>query len=496
MVKRNAILQPLLLGAVLALGFGIVWGLIAAWCVTVAEQAARAGKVYRNIQVLLDGTPVIQSYSYSYGYYLRMTYETLDGQPITLGDDSRSLHGTSLRRPPGKHGRWMGLNWRQRLVTFQDDSGQVPVYWYLIHNGELDGAAYFVGYHGESRLRLGYIGRKGFRRDEPPADELFPIDGRRMPAYDISGVISGQNYYWRRYYYQLRYDAAGRIPGWMVYLISDDRLMEIDLHGRSVRTLLESPGLLAVGAVEPALPSAGGQDPKIARDWLAVRTEDRILILDSDGKQHRSYTIPARLRKEDFTLYELGDATVMALVTRQFRRDGRTRYAFSWFNSQGGDLRQKTVDVESGSWSSRPGVAACILGAAIPAPALYTPFVLVALPREYRGSGEFPDYPSALSQAFSDTWPMLLVVNLLGVALAWVCARRQRRHAQPWSGVWVGFVFLFGVPGLVGYLFCRGWPVRKACPACNRPVPRDRQRCSACHEEFPEPAPEGIEVLV
>jgi hypothetical protein len=48
---------------------------------------------------------------------------------------------------------------------------------------------------------------------------------------------------------------------------------------------------------------------------------------------------------------------------------------------------------------------------------------------------------------------------------------------------------------LVGYLFHRRWPVMDACPACGRPVPRDRDSCAACGAEFPPPALKGIEVF-
>ena len=54
---------------------------------------------------------------------------------------------------------------------------------------------------------------------------------------------------------------------------------------------------------------------------------------------------------------------------------------------------------------------------------------------------------------------------------------------------------LTGLPGLVGYLFHRRWPVLEACPACGRTVPRDRDACAACGTEFPPPPLKGIEVF-
>ena len=43
------------------------------------------------------------------------------------------------------------------------------------------------------------------------------------------------------------------------------------------------------------------------------------------------------------------------------------------------------------------------------------------------------------------------------------------------------------MPGWIGYRFGRRWPVIEPCPACGRPVPRDREVCAACHREFPLP---------
>jgi hypothetical protein len=47
----------------------------------------------------------------------------------------------------------------------------------------------------------------------------------------------------------------------------------------------------------------------------------------------------------------------------------------------------------------------------------------------------------------------------------------------------------------LGYLFCRRWPPQEPCPACSHEAPRDRESCAACGADFPEPAPEGIEVF-
>src|SRR4030067_683646 len=76
--------------------------------------------------------------------------------------------------------------------------------------------------------------------------------------------------------------------------------------------------------------------------------------------------------------------------------------------------------------------------------------------------------------AFWHTWPGLLISLVLSAGALWVCVRRQRQYALPWTPIWAVFVFVFGIPGLLGYLFHRAWPVREECPACGEPSPHDR----------------------
>ena len=91
MMKRVATFQPLFLAVLLAAGFGIVWGFVVGWGISMVEQAARSGKVYESLYVRADGTPVIQSYSR--GDYYNRTYRTLDGQPLEISPREDGLTG-------------------------------------------------------------------------------------------------------------------------------------------------------------------------------------------------------------------------------------------------------------------------------------------------------------------------------------------------------------------------------------------------------------------
>jgi hypothetical protein len=105
------------------------------------------------------------------------------------------------------------------------------------------------------------------------------------------------------------------------------------------------------------------------------------------------------------------------------------------------------------------------------------------------------DLAAALESAGLEIWPALLVVCVVAGILAGLCYRRQRRYAVPGTVAWIVFVFLTGVPGMLGYLLHRRWPVLELCPTCEKAAPRDRNACAHCRTEFPRPAPKATEVF-
>jgi hypothetical protein len=110
-------------------------------------------------------------------------------------------------------------------------------------------------------------------------------------------------------------------------------------------------------------------------------------------------------------------------------------------------------------------------------------------------SGADDDYRSALGRTVRKSWPGLLAVCLVGVAGAWTCYRRQRQYAASGTWLWVAFVFLGGIPGLLAYLVHRAWPARLPCDACGAAAPRDRPSCAFCRADFPLPKRRGTEVF-
>jgi hypothetical protein len=107
-------------------------------------------------------------------------------------------------------------------------------------------------------------------------------------------------------------------------------------------------------------------------------------------------------------------------------------------------------------------------------------------------------YTESLAQFVTDLLAGLIGIHLLCGMLAWVSYRHGSLYALPRSHrlAWAAFVFLFGLPGWIGFLTHRRWPVLERCPSCTQQVPADRDACSACAKPFPESALKGIEVFV
>ena len=495
MSERSRILQPLCLAGMLAVGAGIVWALAAVWSIATVDQATREHRRFEQVAVRIDGTPVIRTYPG--GPAGETTHRTLKGEPLEVRSQNE-LRSAYLASVPRRPRLFFRAGWSERLRMFTDNRRPVT-YWYLVHNGEIEGEGYFVGYNSKTKRRVGYMGLAGFRPDKPPPGERFPLDGRMLrysgPVAHNAGrfVLAGEMIH------QASYDVAGGVPRWRVYLASGRGLLEIDLGGRSVRTLLESARLISVGVLDQAVELDRQEDSKLAfpiKQYVAARGRDEVFLLDATGKLFGTYPIPETLRGEPFWFYLLSDDRAMLHCGLSYV-DGRYMHELFWINQQGEVVDREEVTLQRGSSTQAPAVAPWLLCLEVPAPAIVMSVTTLAALWEYLERGGEADYSAALAlaRALSNAWPALLALHALAAGLAWLCYRRQRRYAMGWTRVWVAFVFLFGVPGLLGYLFHRRWPVRVRCEECGVAVPRDRESCSGCGSDFAEPSARGIEVF-
>lgn len=500
MRRHGAIGQPLLLATALAVGAGVVWAMAVGWGMMVGGQLLRGEREYESLVLQVDGTPLIQTRSGDY-YYVE-TYRTLDGKPVAAEEVRFGLYAAALDAAPPARRDLGRMEWRYRILGYTD-LREPPIIWYLIHSGQREGSGYFAGYDSESKQPVGYIGRGGSRPDTPPHEDRFPVDSRRLGHRNNFGAVSSYDYPDGREPY--RYSSGGRpakgqIPPSTVFLISGERLLEVDLQERAVREVMTAPELVSVNLTRRALPEIPPNDddestsrPVLSQN-LAVRLKDRILVRDTLSGQRRRYQIPSELGRRHFSFVELADGTAIAWLTGP-RGGPLRRNELCWFDPSGQILRREEVLLKSRGSYLGPKTQALLQALELPAPVAMTLAATVFEPRRYLSRGKASTYGEALAEVASDFWPALVVTYLLGVGLAWVCRRRQQQYAARWTALWIVFVFVFGAAGIFGYLLHRSWAARPACPKCGRPSPRDREACFACGADFPEPAPKGIEVF-
>jgi len=492
MPQRSAIYRPLSLAAVLALGAGVLLALAVFWTGSIVSQFDRPEGVYRSFIVSGDGTPFMRTYDDSH-----VTCETLEGKALDPERRDRipSLGQAMLPPPQPPAGPLFEVGWSSRIVLFADP-GPPSLAWYFLHDGQADGAGYFAGFDVKTKRPIGYLGARGFRPDEPPADDWFPMDGRLMQAEAAFDTVGRTGAWGSMVQHYRRFVRDERFPASAVFMLSGNRLLEVDFAKRSVRTILEGESLLGVNLFQQPAPfEINGEKTVIPRlkQYLAARSGDRVLVVDPQAGLQRAYILPEKIRRQRLHFCELDNRTGVALLM-----DARAR-AFGQelvlFDPAGKVLRQAAIPSQPGRLLDRPSTLAWGCAAAIPVP-IVAPFVVPSgYVREYLWSGEVSSFARASGRALAQTWPQLLIVFLLSASMAWLCYRRQKRFALPHTARWVAFVFLGGVPGLIGYLLHRRWPPRVACPACAVPAPRDRDACAHCGAEFGPPARKGIEVV-
>ena len=498
MTHKTGIYQRLGVALVVALGFEVVIAVVGGWAISTWESFQPREGVNESLLVCWDGKPLIYSYSYNqYGASLSNTtgtFRTLDGSPApSSGGSISQMRGASLPIP--QYTGVFPLQGYTRIGRFSDGQ-QPPVFWYFVDDGARDGRGYFEGYDSQSRRRTGYIGRSGFRRDRPPVEDWFPMDGDKL-ASDAAFTQHSVSAFPIEFNQSQSFNFPGaEFPAGKVGMISSKKVLEIDLRKGSVTTIFESPDVISAEilfTVEKEKTKGKGETYQNYRERLTVRTSDRIVVLGAEGKRQTVFEIPGDLRDQDFTMYELEGGKALLTTDRPVSKHGNP-IDLIWIDGSGKVLRRETA-VLNRSYRVDEGSEERSSALLVPAPAMLAFFAAAVFPRDALSSGSAAKYSAALAHSLTRLAVPLLLVSLLSVILAALCWRRHRRYFQPASGLWFVFVLLMGLPGLVGYLFHRRWPVREDCPACGRFVPRDRDACAACGAEFPPPPRKGIEVF-
>jgi hypothetical protein len=470
METRFGRLQSLLLGIVLAIGAALVWALavtiLTAMVTGLFPSRTIKQGFYERLFVLLDGTPVIESGNNG---YLTPDHKRIpDSKHI---GDLPTLTGSDLFGPECP--KQDTLAWGHRIVGTWS-SGEDKGRWYFVHDATPYGRGYFVGYDDETNLPIGCMGRDGFQRDIPAADQQFIVGGSKM--FRSQAVIGPHENTW--------------------YLVADDGLMKIDLKARTIKPLWKGSDLISA-AIAPKDSTAQQKTSEDTPQALVIllRTPNKVIALNFDGTVHATYVLPAEMQIDNFgfALFPNNQAFI--------RLSSRDKELF-WIDTSGKIVRHERVDLRHEDskfylpWPNRIAHYA-LMAFVVPSPGgivgvlICNPWDIYNTPWRMRAM----DYSTALWQALQDVRLLLAVNSVISVIVAFLCYRRQRKYGLTWTWAWVAFVLLFGLPAYFGYLAHRTWPARLACPNCGKRVPRDRPACFACGREFPPPALKGIEVF-
>jgi hypothetical protein len=501
---------------VITLAVAVAWGVVLAWAGYLGTQIWRSDDtVYESIQVLDNGTPLIQSYSYQ--AVVDQTYRTLNGSPVELTGREQWLAGAYFLEPIQPAGFLEPpIPWSERLAA-SSNFQRPPVGWYLARDDEPVGHAYLVGYDETSKLRVGYIGRSGYRRALPPRDEWFNVGRHRFRYWDGSVSSSGNLQFGSRAYSWALTAGDQRLPPWLLFLIDGDRLLEVDLRSRTVRALLEVPGMLATAVVtqpqssrdtpdaaqadrqppaEPAdaadaiVPSQPRQSPA---QRLAIRMNDRIVLLDPPTGAQREYVLPESLRDRFIYAYALGnDQLLIQWWKHADTLRGDTE--LTWLQPEGTVAREEHVALATPSQATERQQA-WMAAALAPVPIAWSFVLAIVAPLGMLQTHQVGTYAEGLSRIFGIAWPSFVVVIVLGALLAWWTYKLQRKYRRHATGVWCSFVFLLGVPGFLAYWLEHRRPKLETCDECGNVVPRDRDACAACDKLFPAPPLVGTEIF-
>jgi hypothetical protein len=258
-------------------------------------------------------------------------------------------------------------------------------------------------------------------------------------------------------------------------LTRDHKLYRFDLRKPGTRLLLEDSHLRSFTLAKPP--------------YLAVRTEDAVLLMNDQGEVKARYPIPEALRARSIFWAEKSRDEALLHSYDGPTEDEHTTEIY-WVKPTG-EVRQQQVTLKQPS----KNLFYALAGIMLPIPLVLDGAGLAEALLPIDINERSPNKQS-VAEYYHRYRYALLMANVVGLCLAVLCYKRQVRYAVRGSAsiLWPVFVFLLGFPGWIGYRFSRTWPLLERCPHCGAVVPRNRETCIHCAIEFPRPALRGIEV--
>lgn len=517
--QRGRVWRAVVAALVVAVGLAVVWGVLAGWLISMGQSLTKQREVQEDVIVAIDGTVVIGANSRALVDDVPISRRTLDGKSFPV-DYEYWLTAAWLEAhnyPPGIMRYPLDWPWGGRIGGFTDGRNP-PAAWYVVRDDELPGHCYLAGYDAFSKLSVGYIGRDGFRSNVPPRDAQFEFPNiyeNHMQAF-LASTQYFQSYGVVRQH-SLTRSKEIQPPQWIIFLAEADRIWEIDLRQRALKIAFEIPKVVSINGylrtlkstalnqtvetpTTPATPATNanadgetknGKEPEYAT-VISTRTDDKI-VLYTPLAPRKEFALPPNIPNNSMQVYWIAPDQLLLNCEGGGWEEGKIRRLL-WIDPTG--KVQREAEVKLVGWRpDSPRATAWAAGGIVPVSIVWLIGLLVGAPLSMLQHYKATNYMDAVTQAFSFSWPPLIIVLLVAAVLTWVTIRMQRKYRRSHTNVWATFVFLLGVPGFLAYLVERGRAKLEACPQCGEIVPRDRDACAACNTEFAAPAHTPTEIL-
>jgi hypothetical protein len=492
--------QQLSLALILTVGLALIWGMLAGWGLSILEKKVWPNhRIYESIAVTNEGTPLISTQTTDGFNHHEITYRTLDGLQATASRNTL-LDGANVQAPAKLPSSGVGpVKWQYR-ITGISDLGRPPVAWYLVRDAQPLGHAYLEGYDQQTKLLVGYLGRNGFASSVPPKEEQFEHNtmsyGWMQGSVCTTGYLSGGN---EAVHYHNSADFEQDFPKWVLFLVDGNRLQEVNLRTRKVKTLYQSPDLLGVSLLATREAMAKGDkegDKEKMERRLMLRLTDRILLLDRATSEEQQYLLPESMQKLVLSVYSIDNGQLL-MVSQNYGAEVRNRnqHELIWFSPTGQMVQHKEVSLAWLGPSMSDQAQSAMVSLVAPIPLGWMVGGSIVAPLVMIQDNQVPNYSAGLQKIIAEGWPGLMISTLLAFASAGFTLRLHHRYHRPHPSLWCWFVFLLGPAGLMAYWLGHHRASLETCSACGRTVPRDRDGCAACGETFAAPELIGTEVF-
>ncbi len=420
------------LGAVclLSLGYQVLHITVAIVLATMSPQGVKLPPEQQPTTIgISDGRPLLWHADYGLGSW---EFRSPDGQPVKVREKQPFASGVHLftndEVTVSNFGGWS-------TVGFVIDRNYTEPWFFIQETVGQNVTGYFVAYSSRTRLPTLYLGANGQSATLPSPDQRFQLlRGNWDVVTDEGNVLASYSYA------VSGFATAGRIS-----ILTKSGLEYVDIKARTVSRVVASDNLSSLGSTRQQEFVHGYLSQKTLSDDdpMLVRSSDTVFQIDHEKIATR-YTIPESLRKKWFTAYPVDANTIYYATTlgTERRASFNPRNLFECDGS-GGIRKTWNVSQPPKEFYSHRNLDYLAIAAIFPTP-LHIVGSLVALN---------PTEGIDRAELIREVWPSFLVVLLCGILSAigaWQLSPRFSGAPVQWG--WLIFVFVFGLPGLVGYL--------------------------------------------